>query len=244
MVKPVAIITGASRGIGAATAKLLAKQGYAVCIHYRSNRQQAEAVVQSIQQAGSEAVAIQADLTQEQQILHVFESVDKLLGSVTALVNNAGDNGGVSAVEDVTLEKLQYVYGLNTFATMLCCREAIKRMRPQQGGAIVNITSEAAKFGGNYLAHYASAKAAVNTFTVSCAREVAKDNIRVNAVSPGVIDTDMHANNPPERIATLKQSLPMGRMGRADEVAQTIAWLLSEHASYVSGTVVTVAGGR
>lgn len=242
--KKVAIVTGASRGIGAATAKLLAENGYAVCVNYMNSEAQANDVVQSIKSAGGEAIAVKADMGCESDIQRLFNEVDAKLGTVTLLVNNAGTNGGVSPVENITLDQLQHVFSTNVYGTFLASREAIKRMKPAKNGCIINISSEAAKFGGTNLAHYAASKAAINTFTIGLAREVAPYNIRVNTVSPGVIDTDIHENSPPERIANLLKSIPMGRMGSADEVANLIHWLASTQASYVSGTIIPVTGSR
>lgn len=239
----VAIITGASRGIGAATAKLLAEQGFAVCVNYHHAKEKAEQLVQTITQKNGKAIAVQADISSEPDILRLFEQVDRELGPVTALINNAGTNGGICEVEDITAERLQSVYATNVFGTFIACREAIKRMKPH-GGSIINVSSEAAKFGGTKMAHYSSSKAAINTFTIAIAREVANFNIRVNAVSPGVIDTEMHHGSPPDRIAALINSLPMKRMGNTEEVAALIAWLTSDNASYVSGTIIPITGAR
>ncbi|MBX3710087.1 MAG: glucose 1-dehydrogenase [Gammaproteobacteria bacterium] len=240
----VAIITGASRGIGAATAKLLAERGFAVCVNYHTSKDQAHAVVEAITQNQGKAIAVKADMAHEDDIIKLFEQVDDELGSVTALVNNAGTNGGMGEVENITHERLHSVFATNVFGAFITCREAVKRMKGHQGGSIVNVTSEAAKFGGNKLAHYAASKAAINTFTIGFAREVAAYNIRVNAVSPGVIDTEMHHASPPERIAALMNSLPMKRMGQAHEVAELIHWLLSDAASYMSGAIIPVTGSR
>jgi NAD(P)-dependent dehydrogenase (short-subunit alcohol dehydrogenase family) len=241
MTAKVAIVTGASSGIGAATAKLLGSQGYAVAVHYNNNAQGADKTVDSILTQGGQAIAVKADLHFENEIKNLFEIIDTKLGSVTALVNNAGHNGGIAAVESITSERLQSVFSINVFATFICCREAIKRMKQTSYGSIVNVSSEAAKFGGNQLAHYAAAKAAINTFTIGFAREVAAYKVRINAISPGVIDTGVH---PQERLQKLQDSIPMGRMGTAEEVAASIAWLLSDEASYVSGSIMSVAGAR
>jgi NAD(P)-dependent dehydrogenase (short-subunit alcohol dehydrogenase family) len=241
MTAKVAIVTGASSGIGAATAKLLGSQGYAVAVHYNSNAQGADKTVDSILTQGGKAIAVKADLHFENEIISLFETIDTKLGSVTALVNNAGHNGGIAAVESITSERLQSVFSVNVFATFICCREAIKRMKQTSYGSIVNVSSEAAKFGGNHLAHYAAAKAAINTFTIGFAREVAAYKVRINAISPGVIDTGVH---PQERLQKLQDSIPMGRMGTAEEVAASIAWLLSDEASYVSGSIMSVTGAR
>lgn len=242
--KKVAIVTGASRGIGAATAKLLAANGYAVCVNYLGNESRANEVVADIKKDGGNAIAVKADIGKEEDILRLFSTVDKELGSVSALVNNAGTNGGICEVANITLDKLQSVFAANVYGTFIASREAVKRMKENGGGSIVNISSEAAKFGGNNLAHYAASKAAVNTFTIGFAREVAPLNIRVNTVSPGVIDTEMHHASSPERIANLLKTIPMGRMGSANEVAEIIKWLVSDESSYISGAIIPVTGSR
>ncbi|MCC2666220.1 MAG: Glucose 1-dehydrogenase [Gammaproteobacteria bacterium] len=242
--KNIAIITGASRGIGAATAKLLAKQGYAVCINYHHGQEKAEALVTEICEAGGQAISVKANIASRDAVVTLFETVDRELGSVTALVNNAGINGGIFAVEEVTASTLESVFATNVFGTFFCCQEAIKRMKHQKKGSIVNVSSEAARFGGTHLAHYAASKAAINTFTIACAREIAAYQLRINTVSPGVIDTDIHADSPPDRINHLINSLPMKRMGKPSEVAELIYWLLSDAASYVSGAVIPVTGSR
>ncbi len=241
-----AIVTGASRGIGAATARLLAKQGYAVCVNYHQSQEEARAVVESITSEGGKAFAVQANMGVEKDILLLFDAVDKQFGPVTALVNNAAINPreGSGQVEDMTWRSIDFTFQVNTVGVFIACREALKRMKKAGGGAIVNVSSEAAKFGGNRMAHYAASKAALNTFTVAFAREAAAHNVRVNAISPGIIDTDAHKDASPERIAALQASLPLGRMGSPAEVANTIAWLLSDDASYVSGSNLTVAGAR
>ncbi len=239
----VAIVTGASRGIGAATAKLLADHGYAVCINYNSAKDKADALVKEIEQRGNKAIAVKADISSEAEIMNMFDIVDKSLGKVTALVNNAGTNGGISTVEEMTSACLTSVFATNVFGTFLCCREAVKRMK-ENGGNIVNVSSEAARYGGNHMSHYAASKAAINTFTVAFAREAGLHNIKVNTVSPGIIDTDMYLNTSAERLQSLKKSVPLGRMGSPQEVAETILWLLSEKASYLNGTVISVSGGR
>jgi len=244
MSNKIAIVTGASRGIGGAAAKLLGEQGYAVCINYLSNSVKAETIANSVIKEGGKAIAVQADISKETDVLSMFERVDTEFGPVTALVNNAGISGGTQTVEGITLERLQLVFSVNVFGVFLCAREALKRMKRVGGGSIVNVSSEAGKFGGNNLAHYAASKAAINAFTIGLAREVAPYNVRVNAVSPGVIDTDAHCDISDERMAFLQKSLPMGRMGLPGEVAETILWLLSKESSYVSGAIVSVAGGR
>lgn len=242
--KPVALVTGGSRGIGAATAKQLAAAGYAVALNYNSNFDAAHKVIGEILAAGGSAEPFKADIGDEQQVIKLFESINTQLGSVSALVNNAGHNGGVGKVDELTKERLEGTFATNVFGTVYCCREALAHMKELGGGSIVNVTSEAAKFGGRHIAHYAAAKAAVNAFTIGFAREAAEYSVRVNAVSPGVIDTDQQKNISEERRQNFMNSIPLGRMGEAEEVAQAITWLLSEHASYVSGSIVPVNGAR
>lgn len=242
--KQVAIVTGASRGIGAETAKLLAERGFAVCVNYHNAKQKADELVSAIRANKGEAIAVKADMSSEENIIALFNQVDKELGPVTALVNNAGINGGISPVEKITLECLDAVFKTNVYGTFLACREAFKRMKGIGKGAIVNVSSETARFGGTHLAHYAASKAAVNTFTVGFAREAAGYNVRVNTVSPSVIETEMHDGSPKERVEALLNSIPMKRMGTPREVAELITWLLSDHASYVSGAVIPITGSR
>jgi NAD(P)-dependent dehydrogenase (short-subunit alcohol dehydrogenase family) len=237
----IAIVTGASRGIGAATAKKLATQGYAVCVNYNKSQKDAELVVSIIVKAGGKAIAVQADMGVEADIMRLFKTVDTELGPVTALVNNAAVQYS-SSVADSEWNMLESVFHTNMLGIFISCREALPRMK--KGGAIVNITSEAARFGGNSMSAYAASKAALNTFTIGFAREAAKRNVRVNAVSPGVIDTDAHRGADVERLATLRNSIPMSRMGTVEEVANVIAWLLSDEASYVTGSIIPVTGGR
>lgn len=242
--KKIAIVTGASRGIGAATATLLAEKGYAVCVNYYNAKDKADELVEAIKKNNGTAIAVKADMAVESDILKLFETVDKELGTVTALVNNAGTNGGIGEVENISAARLESVFATNVFGTFYASREAVKRMKNNGGGNIVNVSSEAAKFGGNNLAHYAASKAAINTFTIGFAREVAAHNIRVNAVSPGVIDTEAHAGSSPERLTNLLNSLPMKRMGRSTEVADLIYWLLTDSASYLSGSIIPITGSR
>lgn len=242
--KPVALVTGASRGIGVEIARVLANNGYAVCINYCSQQKKAEALAAEINHQGGQAIAIKADLSDEKNILQLFATIDEKLGNITALVNNAGITGGTQLVEEITHDCLQQVFATNVFSTFFCCREAVKRMKKNGGGSIVNVSSEAARFGGNQLAHYAASKAAINTMTMALAREAAADNIRVNAVSPGVIETDIHLGSTPERLTYLKNTLPMKRMGKPKEVAELVCWLLSDSASYVSGAIIPITGAR
>jgi NAD(P)-dependent dehydrogenase (short-subunit alcohol dehydrogenase family) len=244
MKNEIALVTGASNGIGAATAQLLGKMGYFVCVHYFKDAGSARDVVNKILQAGGRAARFQADMRSEKGIDKLFKRIDKHCGTVTALVNSAGDNGGFLACEEISTDTLMSVFSLNVFGVFICIREAARRMKKIRRGSIVNISSESAVFGGNRLTHYAASKAAVNTATRGFARELAPFNIRVNAVSPGIINTDAHRNISMKRREMIKKSLPMGRMGEAGEVAKTIAWLLSDDASYVSGSIIPVSGAR
>ena len=243
----VLLVTGASRGIGAATARLAAARGFSVGVNYLGNRTAAERVAAEIESSGAKAIAVRADVGEEAEVAKLFETVDRELGPVTALVNNAGINGGYSRVDEVDGARLTQVFATNVFGTFFCAREAVRRMSTAHGGpggAIVNVSSQAATFGGNKLAHYAASKAAVNALTIGLAREVAGEGIRVNAVSPGVIETDALDGLDAGRLEGLKASLPMERFGGPEEVADTILWLLSDQASYVTGAILPVAGGR
>jgi len=240
--KKVALVTGGSRGIGAAIVKSLAED-HAVCINYQSSKDQANELANLIQKQQGIAIAVPANIRSEQEIIELFNIVDHKFGPITTLINNAGVTGVVGELVDNTFDNIHNIFATNVFSTFITCREAIKRMK-NHGGNIVNITSEAAKYGGNKIAAYASSKAAINTLTIGLAREVAKYNIRVNAVSPGVIDTEMQQNASRERIQQLINAIPMGRMGNIDEVASLVKWLVSEKASYISGAIIPVAGGR
>lgn len=245
----VILITGGSRGIGAATARLAALQGYAVAISYVHNRATADTVVAAITAAGGQALAVQANVALEADVLRMFKQVDESLGRITALVNNAGVLEVQSRVEHMTAERISRVLTINVLGSFLCAREAVRRMSTAHGGpggAIVNLSSRASKLGspGEYV-DYAASKAAVDTLTIGLAKEVAAEGIRVNAVSPGLIETDIHASGgEPGRVERLKASVPMGRGGTAEEVAQAVLWLLSDAASYTTGTVLEVSGGR
>jgi NAD(P)-dependent dehydrogenase (short-subunit alcohol dehydrogenase family) len=248
-VSGIVIVTGGSRGIGVATARLAAAQGYDVAINYRSARQEAEAVAAEATRAGVRAITVQGDVSREEDVVRLFETVDGELGALTALVNNAGIVGGYGRVVDIDAASLQSVFSINCIGSFLCAREAIRRMstaRGGKGGAIVNVSSRAAELGNaNTWVWYAASKGAVNTFTVGLAREVGREGIRVNAVAPGLIDTEIHGPaGGQERVAKLLTEVPLGRVGTPDEVAECILWLLSEQASYVTGTVVEVGGGR
>ena len=248
MDKGVVIVTGGSRGIGAATARLAAERGYAVVVNYAASVEAAQAVCADIHARGGTAVAVRGDVSLEADIDHIFAAADRL-GTLIGLVNNAGVIDVAARVEEFELARLTRMFAVNTLGTILCAGRAVKRMSTRhggKGGSIVNITSAAAKLGapGNYV-DYAAAKGAVDSFTVGLALEVAGEGIRVNGVRPGIIDTEIHASGGiPDRAAQMASSLPMPRAGRAEEVARAILWLLSEEASYTTGTVIDVTGGR
>ncbi len=242
------IITGASRGIGAATAMLAAKRGFAVAVNYATGKNEAAEVVGRIQASGGRAAAIQADLAREQDIVRLFAEAEQL-GPLRGLVNNAGVTGGFARVVDVTAALLERLLAVNVAGAILCAREAVKRMSTKhggQGGAIVNISSLAARTGspGEWV-HYAATKGAIDTFTIGLAREVAKEGIRVNAVAPGLVETGIHAaNGEPGRLDRLKSTIPLGRPGKPEEIAEAVVWLLSSASSYVTGSILEVGGGR
>jgi len=244
-----AVVTGGGRGIGAATARLAARRGYAVCVNYLTDGDTAQQVADAIVQAGGRAIAVAADVASEPDVVRLFATVDATLGPITALVNNAGILERQMRVEDMDAARWQRVLATNVVGTFLCAREAVRRMSTKRGGAggaIVNVSSGAARAGspGVYV-DYAASKGAVETFTTGLAREVASEGIRVNAVRPGFIHTDIHAaSGEPDRVARMAPSVPMQRGGQPDEVAAAILWLLSDEASYVTGTFVDVAGGK
>ncbi|MGB4075714.1 SDR family oxidoreductase [Pseudomonas sp.] len=245
----VMLITGASRGIGAATARLAAAQGYALCLNYHRQQAAAEALVSEITQAGGQAIAVQADVADEGQMMQLFARLDQHFGRLDVLVNNAGMLETQMRLEQMDLARWQRVFATNVFGSFLCSREAIKRMSTRlggHGGVIVNLSSIAARIGapGEYI-DYAAAKGAIDSMTLGLAKEVAAEGIRVNAVRPGVIETEIHASGgEPERVARISQSIPMGRGGLASEVAEAILWLASEQASYTNGALLDVSGGR
>jgi NAD(P)-dependent dehydrogenase (short-subunit alcohol dehydrogenase family) len=246
---PVAIVTGASRGIGAAIAKSLGANGYSVAVNFAADEISASRVVKDLKARGSHAVAIQADVAREADILNLFETAERELGPLTALVNNAGITGGFSRVESVDAGALARMLAINVAGTIICSREAVRRMSTRlggRGGAIVNVSSLVARTGGaGEWVHYAASKGAINSFTIGLAREVAGEGIRVNAVAPGLIETDLHAaNGDPDRPQRMAPSIPMQRPGTADEVSSGVLWLLSEAASYVTGTILEIGGGR
>jgi NAD(P)-dependent dehydrogenase (short-subunit alcohol dehydrogenase family) len=246
---PILLVTGGSRGIGAATARLAASQGYAVAINYVSNREAADSVVKDIEAAGSRGLAVQADVSVEADVCRMFDEVDRRLGTLTALVNNAGVLEQQMRVETMTAQRLQRVFAINITGAFLCAREAVRRMstaRGGRGGAIVNVSSGASRLGspGEYV-DYAASKGAVDTLTIGLSREVAEEGIRVNAVRPGFIYTDIHASGgEPARVDRVKAFVPMKRGGQPEEVAHAIMWLLSDEASYSTGTFIDVTGGK
>jgi NAD(P)-dependent dehydrogenase (short-subunit alcohol dehydrogenase family) len=245
----VALISGASRGLGRATALLLAQEGYTVAVNYHHNVNAATEVVNEIIARGGKAIALRADISDEAQVMAMFAGLDRLGEPLSALVNNAGILFTQSAIEDLNAERINRVLSTNVTGYFLCCREAVKRMSHRhggKGGAIVNVSSAAARLGspGEYV-DYAASKGAVDTLTTGLALEVAAQGIRVNGVRPGFIYTEMHASGgEPGRVERVKAALPMQRGGQPEEVAQAIAWLLSDKASYVTGSFLELAGGK
>ncbi len=245
----VTLITGGGRGIGAATALLAAQQGHAVAVNYHSNSLAADEVVRQIRAAGGTAIALRADVAHEDQVLALFAQVDAKLGPLTALVNNAGVVDVPARVDQMSAARLRRMFDTNVVGSFLCAREAVRRMGTGHGGAggaIVNVSSAAARLGSPHqYVDYAASKGAIDTFTLGLAREVAAEGIRVNAVRPGLIDTDIHASGGlPGRVRDLAPTVPMQRAGTAQEVAQAIVWLLSDAASYTTASLLDVSGGR
>ena len=245
----VLLITGGSRGIGAATARLAARQGWAVAVNYTAHSLAADEVVRAIRAEGGSAITVQADVADEAQVLRMFEKVDARLGRLTGLVNNAGVVDVSARVDEMSAARFKHMFDINVFGSFLCAREAVRRMATRhggEGGAIVNVSSAASRLGspGQYV-DYAASKGAIDAFTLGLAREVAADGIRVNAVRPGLIETEIHASGGlPDRVNDLKHQVPMQRGGTADEVAQAIVWLLSPEASYTTMSLLDVSGGR
>jgi NAD(P)-dependent dehydrogenase (short-subunit alcohol dehydrogenase family) len=245
----VVMITGAGRGIGAATARLAARRGYAVCVNYLRNAESAEAVAAQIRGADGRAVALRGDVALEKDVVHLFRECDRALGPLTALVNNAGIVDRQMRVEGMDAARLQRMFSTNIVGAFLCAREAIRRMSTKhggKGGAIVNISSGASRLGspGVYV-DYAASTGAIDTMTIGLAKELAADGIRVNCVRPGFVHTDIHASGgEPDRIERLRDAIPMKRGGDPEEVARAVLWLLSDEASYSTGAILDVTGGR
>ena len=245
----VLIVTGGSRGIGAATALLAARRGYAICVNYLQGHDEAAQVVNVIQRDGGTAIAVRADVCSEPEVAALFETVDRHLSAASALVNNAATLERQMRVDEMDAARLQRIFAVNVIGPFLCAREAVRRMSTRyggNGGSIVNVSSGASRSGapGEYV-DYAASKGAVDSFTIGLAKEVAEEGIRVNAVRPGFIYTGLHAKGgEPARVDRVKSSVPMQRGGQPEEVAAAILWLLSEEASYVTGTIIDVSGGR
>lgn len=241
---PIVLVTGGSRGIGAATAKLLGHRNYRVCVNYKNNDIAANKVVADINAAGGMAIAVRADVANEQEVIRLFQTMDQSLGPITHLVNNAGILLPQTTISNMSADRINRMLTTNVTSYFLCCREAANRMT--QGGAIVNVSSAASRLGApfEYL-DYAASKGAIDTLTTGLSVELAAKNIRVNCVRPGFIDTQMHADGgEPDRIERVKSAIPLKRGGTPEEVAATIGFLLSDEASYVTGTFIDVAGGR
>ncbi len=245
----VILVTGGSRGIGAATARLLGRGGHAVGVNYVRDESKAQDVAADVVSAGGRAIAVRADVSDEGAVKAMFDTVEESLGALDGLVNSAGITGPKGDVADLDPEALRRVFEINVVGPFLCSREAVRRMahsKGGRGGAIVNLSSAASFLGSPHeFVHYAASKGAIDSFTLGLGREVAKDGIRVNAVRPGLIDTDMNRQPmDPERLARIGPSVPIGRPGQPEEVAEAIVWLLSDAASYVAAECITVSGGR
>jgi len=247
--RKVLLVTGGSRGIGAATSILAAQKGWAVAVNYTANAQAADEVVAQIKKAGGEAMSVQADVANEGQVLAMFEKVRATLGPLQGLVNNAGVVDVSAKLDQMSMDRWRRMFDINVLGSMLCAREAIRQMSTLhggKGGSIVNLSSAAARLGGpGQYVDYAAAKGAIDSFTVGLSKEVAAEGIRVNAIRPGLIDTDIHASGGvPNRVKELEHLVPIKRGGSAMEVAQAIVWLLSDEASYTTMSLVDVSGGR
>jgi len=245
----VMLITGASRGIGAATARLAAAEGYALCLNFHHRADAAQQLLEELKSTGTQAITVAADVADETQVARLFATIDEQFGRLDVLVNNAGMLERQMRLEEMDAARLMRVFAVNVTGSFLCAREAVKRMSTRyggQGGAIVNVSSIAAKLGApNEYIDYAAAKGAIDSMTLGLAKEVAAEGIRVNAVRPGVIRTEIHASGgEPGRVERVKASVPMGRGGEAEEVAEAILWLAGEKASYTSGALLDVSGGR
>ncbi|MFA0810348.1 SDR family oxidoreductase [Microbulbifer epialgicus] len=245
----IALVTGGSRGIGAATARLLAQHGYHIAISYRERKDSAESLLNELKALGTKAIAVRADISSEADITHLFNEVDRQLGPLQYLVNNAATLKPQMRVEKMEAERINQVLRTNVTGTLLCCREAIKRMSTKQGGdggAIVNISSAASRWGSpNEYIDYAASKGAVDTLTIGLSQELASEGIRVNGVRPGLIYTEMHADGgEPGRVERLKSTTPLKRGGQPEEVAAAVAWLLSNESSFTTGSFIDVAGGK
>ncbi|EPE95798.1 SDR family oxidoreductase [Rhizobium grahamii] len=247
--RPVLLVTGGSRGIGAAVCRLAARQGWDVAVNYAANRAAADAIVSEVEAEGGDAIAIKGDVGSAQDIISMFQTVDKHFGRLDGLVNNAGIVDAQQRVDEMSVERLERMMRVNVTGSILCAAEAVRRMSSRhggKGGAIVNISSMAAVLGSaSQYVDYAASKAAIDTFTIGLSREVANEGVRVNAIRPGVIDTDIHASGGlPNRARDLAPSIPMQRPGTAEEIADAVLYLLSPTASYITGAILNVSGGR
>ncbi|HYB10782.1 MAG TPA: SDR family oxidoreductase [Alphaproteobacteria bacterium] len=247
----VVVVTGGSRGIGADICRLAAEHGHSVCVNYVRGQREAHAVVDEIGKRGGHAIAVQADVTNEDQVVRMFDEVKSNLGQITALVNNAGEGGQHGPIESWQAAATRHLIEVNLFGPMICSREAVKRMAPKfggKGGSIINISSASARTGSpGVFVHYAATKGGLDVFTTGLAKEVAKDGIRVNAVRPGYVRTEMYEEDlkqSPEWVRATIAAIPMGRMAEVRDVSSVVVWLLSDEASYVTGSIIDISGGR